>query len=84
MDFNTSKSVVGGPADVLLKYKLLNLNTGNSISLDLGLIYKTKGFLPEEVIMDEHFGVRIGTTISLIKNQKTTKKEMNNLINYKH
>lgn len=67
MDFNTSESVTGGAIDMLFKYKLLNLSAGNSISFDLGVIYKTKGFLPEEVILDEHFGIRIGTTINLIK-----------------
>jgi hypothetical protein len=27
--------------------------------------YKTAGFLPEEIILDEHFGLRIGMTINL-------------------
>jgi len=67
MDFNTSKSVFGGALDMLFKYKLLNLSAGNSISLDLGVIYKTKGFLPEEVQMKEHFGVRLGCTLNLLK-----------------
>jgi hypothetical protein len=66
LDFNTSKSVFGGAVDVLFKYKVLNLNKGNSVSLDLGAIYKTKGFLPEEVQLNEHFGVRLGCTLNLI------------------
>ena len=37
------------------------------MSLDLGLIYKTKGFLPEEVQLNEHFGVRLGLTLNLLK-----------------
>lgn len=66
LDFNTSKSDFGGAVDVLFKYKVLNLNKGNSVSLDLGMIYKTKGFLPEEVQLNEHFGVRLGCTLNLI------------------
>lgn len=67
MDFNTSRSIVGGAADILLRYKLLNLKAGNSISLDLGMICKTKGFLPEEVKLDEHFGLRLGFTLNLLQ-----------------
>jgi hypothetical protein len=67
MDFNTTKSVFGGAVDILLKYKILNLHAGNTMSLDLGLIYKTKGFLPEEVQLNEHFGVRLGLTLNLLK-----------------
>ena len=67
LDFNTTKSATGGAIDLIVKYKFLNLNAGNSISLDLGLIYKTKGFLPEEVMMDKHFGLRLGCTLNLLK-----------------
>ena len=41
------------------------MNTGNSMSVDLGLNYKTKGFLPEEVVMDKHLGVRLGVTFNI-------------------
>jgi hypothetical protein len=67
MDFNTSRSIVGGAADILLRYELLNLKAGNSISLDLGMICKTKGFLPEEVKLNEHFGLRLGFTLNLLQ-----------------
>lgn len=67
LDFNTTRSVFGGAVDVLIKYKLLNFKAGNSVSLDLGAIYKTKGFLPEQVQLNEHFGVRLGCTLNLIK-----------------
>jgi len=33
------------------------------LSLDLGLIAKTAGFLPEEIVMGRHFGVRLGLTL---------------------
>jgi hypothetical protein len=67
LDFNTSKSFAGGAFDADFKYFFLNKRSGllNGFSLDLGLIYKTKGFLPEETRMDEHFGFRIGTTIRM-------------------
>ena len=51
------------------------MNTGNSMSVDLGLNYKTKGFLPEEVVMDKHFGVRLGVTFNIVQRmmiKKTT------------
>jgi hypothetical protein len=37
----------------------------NGFSVDFGLVYKTEGFLPEELYLDEHFGFRFGTTIKL-------------------
>jgi hypothetical protein len=63
-DFNTSKYFVGGAIDVDIRYWFPLMNS-NGISLDLGMIYKTKGFLPEEVYLSEHFGIRIGTSIKL-------------------
>ncbi len=67
LDFNTTKSFSGGAIDTDIKYWFFN-NGKHGISgysIDLGFIYKTKGFLPEEINMDEHFGVRIGTSIRL-------------------
>ncbi|MCK5029577.1 MAG: hypothetical protein KAR57_08080, partial [Bacteroidales bacterium] len=66
-DFNTSYFFTGGAIDTDLRYWFLN-NRDNGIcgfSIDFGLIYKTKGFLPEELNFDEHFGVRIGTSLRL-------------------
>lgn len=66
-DFNTSDSFTGGAVDLDLRYFFLNKRNLalKGFSIDLGLIYKTKGFLPEEVYLNEHFGVRIGTTIRI-------------------
>ena len=68
-DFNfwTSESFNGGAIDVDLSYfffvkKDLWLK---GFSLDLGLIYKTEGFLPEQLYLEEHFGIRIGTSFIL-------------------
>ncbi|NOU16317.1 MAG: hypothetical protein HOO91_01990 [Bacteroidales bacterium] len=67
LDFNTSDSFTGGAVDMDLRYFFLNKhNTSfNGFSIDLGIIYKTKGFLPEEVYLKEYFGVRIGASIYL-------------------
>ncbi|MCP4551428.1 MAG: hypothetical protein GY834_05185 [Bacteroidetes bacterium] len=66
-DFNTADSFSGGAIDMDIRCFFLNNSDAwiNGCSFDLGLIYKTKGFLPEELYLDEHFGFRIGTTIRL-------------------
>lgn len=63
-DFNTSDHFTGGALDMDLKYFFFSKRDIwlNGFSFDLGLIYKTKGFLPEEMYLDKHFGIRIGTT----------------------
>jgi hypothetical protein len=35
----------------------------DDVSLDIGLIYKSAGLLPEELAMDRHFGLRCGLTL---------------------
>jgi hypothetical protein len=66
-DFNTSESFTGSAVDIDFRYFFFNnRNTWlNGFSFDLGMIYKTEGFLPEELYFKEHFGLRIGTTIRL-------------------
>lgn len=66
-DFNTNESFDGGAVDVDLKYFFLSKRDKQlkGFSVDLGFIYKTDGFLPEELYLKEHFGVRIGTTLRL-------------------
>jgi len=66
-DFNTSSKFTGGAVDLDLKYFILDIwnKKQNGFSIDLGLIYKTKGFLPEELYLDKHLGFRFGTTIRL-------------------
>jgi len=65
--FNTTESFNGGAIDVDLKYFFFNNRDKwlNAFSIDLGLIYKTEGFLPEELYFNKHFGLRIGTTFRL-------------------
>jgi hypothetical protein len=68
LSFTQKNSDLGGAVDVLLKYRFLSLRKGNLIdkfSINVGLTAKTKGFLPEEVVMDKHFGVRLGASVWL-------------------
>ncbi|MBN2699449.1 MAG: hypothetical protein JXR52_11550 [Bacteroidales bacterium] len=66
-NFNTGDSFNGGAIDIDVRFFFLNNRNAwlDGLSLDLGLIYKTAGFLPEEVNLDKHFGIRIGSTIRL-------------------
>lgn len=68
LQFNTKGSEPGGAVDVTLKYKITRFASSNlnAFSIDLGLIYKTKGFLPEEMFLDEHLGFRIGASFWLL------------------
>lgn len=67
LDFFTNKSVTGGAIDLTVSYNLFRKNNTlvKGFGVDLGMIYKTFGFLPEEIIMDEHFGFRIGINFEL-------------------
>ena len=67
LDFNTTESQFGGAGDLLFKYIVLKNKSHNSISIDLGLNYKTYGFLPEEVYLKEHVGIRFGLTVNFIR-----------------
>jgi hypothetical protein len=62
--FSEVNGFKGGAIDLLGKYFFnTKIKSGLiKISLDLGIILKTKGFLPEETIMRKHFGLRFGTT----------------------
>lgn len=65
LDFFTKNSFTGGSAEMDFKY-YFSSNSSNkfkAMSLNLGFLYKTKGFLPEELYLEEHFGIRIGTSI---------------------
>lgn len=66
-DFNTAKHFIGGAFDADFKYFFRNKRAGllKGFSFDLGFIYKTKGFLPEETRLEQHFGIRMGTTIRM-------------------
>jgi len=75
LDFNTAVSFSGGAIDSDFRYYFNSKKNSrlSAISFDLGLIYKTYGFLPEEVYLDEHFGIRVGTTIRIEHAEKVKK-----------
>ena len=55
----------GGAVDVTGRYKVPLRHSAwlRYVSLDVGVIYKTAGFLPEEFALGEHFGVRAGLSL---------------------
>jgi hypothetical protein len=63
LSFTEKKGDFGGAVDVLCKYRfnVRKKSHLSGISLNVGLIAKTQGFLPEEVEMDQHLGFRLGT-----------------------
>jgi len=75
LDFNTSDSKFGGSGDLLFRYIVLGGQSSNSMSVDLGINYKTVGFLPEEVYLKENVGVRLGVTVNLIKSSSKIKNK---------
>jgi hypothetical protein len=65
LSFTEHAEKPGGAVDVTGRYILLLRHDPQlkSLSLDLGLIYKSAGFLPEETALGEHFGVRFGLSL---------------------
>lgn len=66
--FNDTKGIAGGAVDFTGKY-FFNTHSFSNIkrmSIDIGLLYKSKGFLPEEVYLSKHFGFRFGATFNII------------------
>ena len=55
----------GGAVDVIGRYKVPIKNSTwlRYLSFDVGVIYKTAGFLPEEMALGEHFGARFGLSL---------------------
>ena len=65
LSFTEKEGRFGGAVDLLCKYRfnVRKKSRFSGISLNMGLIAKTQGFLPEEVEMDQHIGFRLGTSI---------------------
>lgn len=67
-NFITANPFTGGAIDADVRYFFFSRHPSSwvrAFSVDLGVIYKSKGFLPEELYLDEHFGFRVGTTFRL-------------------
>lgn len=68
LDFNETQGATGGAVDLTAKY-FFNTHALNNIkrmSIDLGIMYKSKGFLPEEVYLSRHLGFRFGATFNIL------------------
>lgn len=67
LGFNETASRRGRALDIMGHYFILaNQKTKlKAVSVDAGIIYKTKGFLPEEIYMSHHFGIRLGTSFAI-------------------
>ncbi|MDR1416262.1 MAG: hypothetical protein LBJ57_02430 [Prevotellaceae bacterium] len=65
LDFNTTKRRYGGAVDVTLKFfdKTFIKDRNIYASLNLGIVAKTQGYLPEEMAMESHVGGRFGLSI---------------------
>ena len=65
LSFTETDGFWGGAFDITLRY-LVNPNLGENlkrISIDLGVIGKTKGFMPEEMELDKSIGCRFGLSV---------------------
>jgi hypothetical protein len=67
LGFNEREGKAGGAVEVAGSYNLLTKPKSQlkSLSLELGMVCKTAGFLPEEIVLDEHSGFRFGFGIGL-------------------
>ncbi len=65
LSFTEQRGKPGGAVDVTGRYKLLLRPDSRfrELSLDVGLIYKGAGFLPEETELGEYLGVRLGLSL---------------------
>ncbi len=63
--FDATTYKLGGSADLRIQYiyQPQNFSLANALSIDLGIVAKTQGFMLEEVVMDKHFGLRLGASI---------------------
>ena len=69
LSFAETKSFFGGAIDSGVKYIVFTSEKEGfkSMSVDLGLLCKTKGFLPEELVLGKQMNFRIGITFSFDK-----------------
>lgn len=67
MSFNSKDGKLGYSFELDAKYELFNNYSAavKSLSLNLGFIHKSSGFLLEEVYLSKHTGFRIGTSLGL-------------------
>jgi len=68
LGFNDTKGLTGGAVDFTGKYFFSThaFNNMKRVSIDLGITYKSKGFLPEDVYLSKHLGFRLGATFNIL------------------
>jgi hypothetical protein len=69
LSFTDTIGSLGGAFNADLKYffSLKNETRLKKMSLDIGIIYKTPGFLPEEIMLKRYLGFRLGASFALSK-----------------
>jgi hypothetical protein len=67
LDFFTTNSFSGAAIDANFRYRILEMSDSkiSAISVNLGIVYKTEGFLPENIYLKEHFGMSLGVSLIL-------------------
>lgn len=57
----------GGAVELKGKYRFYPLTQSGpkAVSVNIGVIYKTKGYLPEEFYLQQHLGINVGLSIYL-------------------
>ncbi|HTY64158.1 MAG TPA: hypothetical protein VMG30_18050 [Acidobacteriota bacterium] len=70
LSFTSGAGKTGGAIDLDGSYRLLDKNNSyfRSLALDVGMIYKTAGFLPEETSLSHHLGLRFGLHLGFRNN----------------
>jgi hypothetical protein len=66
LSFTNPTAKSGGAIDLEAHYQLATRNARlSSVAMDVGMIYKTVGFLPEEIVLEDHFGLRFGLRLGI-------------------
>jgi hypothetical protein len=70
LSFNSGTGKAGGAIDLDGSYRFLvkEKSSLKYLALDIGMIYKTSGFLPEETSLDQHLGLRFGLRLGFRSN----------------
>lgn len=64
MEFTQNKGKWGGAIEILAKYRFSFCGSSvKGISANIGATFKTEGFLLEEMNLDKHIGLRLGTSL---------------------
>ncbi len=66
LGFNTATGKSGGALDVSGSYRVIaGQQSLKAVAVDVGMVAKTAGFLPEEMALDRHVGFRVGLSVTI-------------------